>query len=159
MSSENRPGSFLFVPDVKSAEKVLHEHELDTTTSFVTYYNNGLGKGKLKCAVSVFCDFTNYWFVYTKMEYPGAEYCTWHRNRNILTKEVMIVGALGQKKYVQPYKIQRDEESCLHSTCILSTENGYRTLIKSIPGSVQSRNINLQKKMNCESLYICTILY
>ena len=47
MSSENRPGSFLFVPDVKSAEKVLHEHELDTTTSFVMYYNNGLGKGTL----------------------------------------------------------------------------------------------------------------
>ena len=70
MSSENRPGSFLFVPDVKSAEKVLHEHELDTTTSFVMYYNNGLGKGKLKCTVSVFCD---------KMEYPRAEYCTWHR--------------------------------------------------------------------------------
>ena len=69
----------MFVPDVKSAEKVLHEHELDTTTSFVMYYNNGLGKGKLKCTVSVFCDFTNYWFVYTKMEYPGAEYCTWHR--------------------------------------------------------------------------------
>ncbi|CAH3191515.1 unnamed protein product, partial [Porites evermanni] len=44
MSSENRPGSFLFVPDVKSAEKVLHEHELDTTTSFVMYYNIGLGK-------------------------------------------------------------------------------------------------------------------
>ncbi|CAH3137993.1 unnamed protein product, partial [Porites lobata] len=44
MSSENRPGSFLFVPDVKSAEKVLHEHELDTTTRFVMYYNNGLGK-------------------------------------------------------------------------------------------------------------------
>ena len=56
-------------------------HELDTTTSFVMYYiyNNGLGKGKLKCTVSVFCDFTNYWFVYTKMEYPDAEYCTWHR--------------------------------------------------------------------------------
>ena len=41
------------------------------------YYNNGSGKGKLKCTVSVFCDFTNYWFVYTKMEYPDAEYCTW----------------------------------------------------------------------------------
>ena len=67
MSSENRPGSFLFVPDVKSAEKVLHEHELDTT-SFVMYYNNGLGKGKLKCTVSVFCDFTNYWFVYTRVQ-------------------------------------------------------------------------------------------
>ena len=79
MSSENRPGSFLFVPDVKSAEKVLHEHELDTTTSFVMYYNIGLGKGKLKCTVSVFCDFTNYWFVYTKVEYPDAEYCMWHR--------------------------------------------------------------------------------
>jgi len=47
MSSENRPGSFLFVPDVKSAEKVLHEHELDTATSFVMYYNNGLGKASL----------------------------------------------------------------------------------------------------------------
>ena len=77
MSSENRPGSLLFVPDVKSAEKVLQEHELDTTISFVMYYNNGLGKGKLKCTVSAFCDFTNYWFVYTKMEYPSAEYCTW----------------------------------------------------------------------------------
>ena len=51
-------------------------HELDTTTSFVMYYiyNNGLGEGKLKCTVSVSCDFTNYWFVFTKMEYPGAEY-------------------------------------------------------------------------------------
>ena len=68
----------MFVPDVKSAEKVLHEHELDTT-SFVMYYNNGLGKGKLKCTVSVFFDFSNYWFVYTKIEYPGTEYCKWHR--------------------------------------------------------------------------------
>ena len=75
------------------------------------------------------------------------------RNRNILTKELVIVGALGQKNFVQPYKIQRDEESCLHSSCLLPAENGNRTLIKSIPGSVQSRNINLQKKMNCESLY------
>ena len=65
----------------------------------------------------------------------------------------------GPKNVVQPYKIQRDEESCLHSSCLLPAENGYRTLIKSIPGSVQSTNINLQKKMNCESLYICTILY
>ena len=87
MSSENRPGSFLFIPDVKSAEKVLHEHELDATTSFVMYYNNGLGKGKLKFTVSVFCDFTNYWFVYTKMEYPGAEYCTWHRRTLFLGGE------------------------------------------------------------------------
>ena len=47
-------------------------------------YNNGLGKVKLKCAVSVFCDFTNYWFVYTKMEYPDAEYCTWHRRTPFL---------------------------------------------------------------------------
>ena len=69
----------MFVLDVKSAEKVLHKHELDTTRSFVMYYNNGLGKGELKCTVSVFCDFINYWFVYTKMEYPDAEYCTWHR--------------------------------------------------------------------------------
>ena len=42
-------------------------------------YNNGLREGKLKYTVSVFCDFTNYWFEYTKMEYLGAEYCTWHR--------------------------------------------------------------------------------
>ena len=148
----------MFVPDVKSAEKVLHKHELDTTRSFVMYYNNGLGKGKLKCTVSVFCDFTNYWFVYTKMEYPDGRKVR-IRNRNILTKEVVIVGALGQNNVVQPYKIQRDEESCLHSSCLLPAENGYRTLIKSITGSVQSRNINLQKKTNCESLYICTILY
>jgi len=40
---------------------------------------------------------------------------------------------------------QKDEESCLHSSCLLPAENGYRTLIKSIPGSVQSRNINFAR--------------
>ena len=34
------------MPDVKSAEKPLHEHEEETTTSFVMYYNYGVGKGK-----------------------------------------------------------------------------------------------------------------
>ena len=116
----------MFLPDVKSAEKVLHEHELDTTTSFVTYYNNSLGKGKLKCAVSVFCDFTNYWFAYTKMEYPGAEYCTWHRNRNILTKEVVIVGALGQIlcSHIK-FKGMRKVAFTLHASCLLKMATGH----------------------------------
>ena len=69
-----------------------------------------------------------------------------NKKQKYLAKAVVIVGALGQKNVVQPYKIQRDEESGLHSSCLLPAENGYRTLIKSIPGSVQSRNINLQKK-------------
>ena len=32
--------------DVKSAEKQLYEHEVETTTSFVMYYSYGVGKGK-----------------------------------------------------------------------------------------------------------------
>lgn len=46
MSSENISETFGFVPDVKSAEKLLHEHELETTTCFVMYYNYGVVKGK-----------------------------------------------------------------------------------------------------------------
>lgn len=46
MSSENISDTFGFVSDVQSAEKLLHEHELETTTSFVMYYNYGVGKGK-----------------------------------------------------------------------------------------------------------------
>ena len=34
------------MPEVKSAEKLLHEHEMETTTSFVMYYSYGVGKGK-----------------------------------------------------------------------------------------------------------------
>ena len=36
------------MPEVKSAEKPLHEHEVETTTSFVMYYSYGIGKGKSK---------------------------------------------------------------------------------------------------------------
>ena len=36
------------MPEVKSAEKLLHEHEMETTTSFVMYYSYGVGKGKSK---------------------------------------------------------------------------------------------------------------
>ena len=36
------------MPKVKSAEELLHEHELETTTSFVVYYSYGVGKGKSK---------------------------------------------------------------------------------------------------------------
>ena len=36
------------MPEVKSAEKLLHEHETETTTSFVVYYSYGVGKGKSK---------------------------------------------------------------------------------------------------------------
>ena len=46
MSSKNCSETFGFVPDVQSAEKLLREHELETTTSFVMYYNYGVGKGK-----------------------------------------------------------------------------------------------------------------
>ena len=34
------------MPDVKSAEKQLYEHEVETTTSFVMYYSYGVGKSK-----------------------------------------------------------------------------------------------------------------
>lgn len=47
-SSENIFETFGYVPDVQSAEKLLHEHELETTTSFVMYYNCGVGKGALQ---------------------------------------------------------------------------------------------------------------
>ena len=33
---------------LKSAEKLLHEHEVVTTTSLVMYYCYGVGKGKSK---------------------------------------------------------------------------------------------------------------
>ena len=36
------------MPDVKSAEKLLHEYEVEITTSFVMYYSCGVGKGKSK---------------------------------------------------------------------------------------------------------------
>ena len=34
------------MPDVKSSEKLLHEHEVEATASFVMYYSYGVGKGK-----------------------------------------------------------------------------------------------------------------
>ena len=40
--------TFTFVPGVKSAEKLLREHEVETITNFVTYYSYGVGKGKSK---------------------------------------------------------------------------------------------------------------
>ena len=40
--------SLNFLPDVRSAEELLHEHKVETTTSFVKYYNYGVGKGKSK---------------------------------------------------------------------------------------------------------------
>ena len=46
MSSKNISDTFTSMPDVKSAEKPLHEHEVEATTSFVTYYSYGVGKGK-----------------------------------------------------------------------------------------------------------------
>ena len=45
MSSENISETFSFVPNVQSAEMLLHEHKLETT-SFVMYYNYGVGKGR-----------------------------------------------------------------------------------------------------------------
>ena len=36
------------MPEVKSAEKLLHEHEMETTTSCVMYYSYGVGKDKSK---------------------------------------------------------------------------------------------------------------
>ena len=36
------------VPEVKSAEKLRHEHEMETTTSFVMYYSYDVGKDKFK---------------------------------------------------------------------------------------------------------------
>ena len=50
MSSKNISDNFTSMLDVKSAEKLLHEHEVETTTSFVMYYSYsyGIGKGKTK---------------------------------------------------------------------------------------------------------------
>ena len=48
MSSKNISKTLSFVPDVKSAKKHLHGHEVETTTSFVMYYSYGVGKGKSK---------------------------------------------------------------------------------------------------------------
>ena len=48
MSSKNISDTFTSMPDVKSAEKLLHEHEVEATTSFVMYYSYGVGKGKTK---------------------------------------------------------------------------------------------------------------
>ena len=48
MSSKNIFKTFGFVPDVKSTEKLRHEHEVETTTSFVMYYSYGVGEGKSK---------------------------------------------------------------------------------------------------------------
>ena len=36
------------MPGVKSAEKLLHEHEVEIATNFVTYYSYDVGKGKSK---------------------------------------------------------------------------------------------------------------
>ena len=46
VSSKNISDTFTTVPDVKSAEKLLHGHEVETTTNFVMYYSYGVGKGK-----------------------------------------------------------------------------------------------------------------
>ena len=46
MSSKNISETLSFVPDIESAEKLLHEHEVETTTSFVVYYSYGVGQGK-----------------------------------------------------------------------------------------------------------------
>ena len=48
MSSKNISKPFGVVPDVKSTEKLRHEHEVETTTSFVMYYSYGVGEGKSK---------------------------------------------------------------------------------------------------------------
>jgi len=45
MSFHKISETFGFVPDVQSAEQLLHDHELETTSRFVMYYNYGLGKG------------------------------------------------------------------------------------------------------------------
>ena len=46
MSSKNIFKTFGVVPDVKSTEKLRHEHEVGTTTSFVMYYSYSVGEGK-----------------------------------------------------------------------------------------------------------------
>ena len=42
MSFKNIFKTFGFVPDAKSTEKLRHEHEVGTTTSFVMYYSNSV---------------------------------------------------------------------------------------------------------------------
>ena len=44
ISSKNISETLSFVPDIESAEKLLHE--VETTASFVVYYSYGVGKGK-----------------------------------------------------------------------------------------------------------------
>ena len=36
------------MPDLKSAENLLHEHELEKTTKFFMYYSYDVGKGESK---------------------------------------------------------------------------------------------------------------
>ena len=48
MSSENVSEALSYVPDIESAEKLLHEHDLEAITCFVMYYSYGVGKGKPK---------------------------------------------------------------------------------------------------------------
>ena len=36
------------MPDLKSAEKLLHEHELEITTKFFMYYSHDVSKGESK---------------------------------------------------------------------------------------------------------------
>ena len=48
MSSENISETLNFVPDIVPAEKLLHQHEVETTTSFFMYYSYSVGKGKSK---------------------------------------------------------------------------------------------------------------
>ena len=42
MSSKNISDTFTSMPDVKSAEKLLHEHKVEATTSFIMYYSYGV---------------------------------------------------------------------------------------------------------------------
>ena len=44
MSSENVSEALSYVPDIESAEKLLHEHDLEAITCFVMYYSYGVGK-------------------------------------------------------------------------------------------------------------------
>ena len=40
--------TFTFEPDAKSAENLLHEYEVEATTSFVMYWSYSVGKGNFK---------------------------------------------------------------------------------------------------------------
>ena len=48
MSYKNISETLSIVPDIESAEMLLHEHEVETTTSFVVPYRYGVGKIKSK---------------------------------------------------------------------------------------------------------------